>query len=145
MQLQNELVDTEDKIQSARRFYNSVTRDFNTKIQQFPNSIIANIFKFKEEEFFEIQDEEQRENVEVSFNKEVPAQTEAPKTEPVAETPVAPAEPAPAPTPEPVTPAKPDEAESKIQAEPEAPLVDHPDQTTLPDMEGEQKEDTPQA
>ncbi len=70
MQLQNELVDTEDKIQSARRFFNSIVRDFNTKIQQFPASIIAGMFKFKAEEFFEIEEGEQRENVQVSFNKE---------------------------------------------------------------------------
>ncbi|MBU0727242.1 LemA family protein [Patescibacteria group bacterium] len=146
LQLQNELVDTEDKIQSARRFYNSVTRDFNTKIQQFPNSIIANIFKFQEEEFFEIQDEEQKENVEVSFSKkEAPAKpaapTPTPEPTPVA-TPEAPAEEA---APAEPTPAEPDEAESEVQAEPEAPPVDHPDQTTLPNMEGGRKEDTPQA
>ncbi|MBU0577763.1 LemA family protein [Patescibacteria group bacterium] len=69
LQLQNELVDTEDKIQSARRFYNGVTRDFNTKIQQFPNNLLANLFKFKAEEFFEIENEEQRENVKVSFKE----------------------------------------------------------------------------
>ena len=70
MQLQNELVDTEDKIQSARRFYNSVVKDFNTKIQQFPAKLIAQAFKFKDEEFFEVEDEEQKENVEVSFDKD---------------------------------------------------------------------------
>ena len=75
IQLQNELVDTEDKIQAARRFYNGVVRDFNTKIQQMPNNLIANAFKFTAEEFFEIEDEEQRENVEVSFKKEAPVVT----------------------------------------------------------------------
>ena len=69
MQLQNELVDTEDKIQSSRRFYNGNVRDFNTKIQQIPTNIIANIFKFQAEEFFEIEDEKEKQNVEVSFKK----------------------------------------------------------------------------
>lgn len=82
MQLQNELVDTEDKIQSARRFYNSITRDFNTKIQQFPSSLIAQAFSFKPEEFFEIEEAKERENVEVSFNKEGTRQAEAKKEEP---------------------------------------------------------------
>jgi LemA protein len=69
MQLQNELVDTEDKIQSSRRFYNGNVRDYNTKIEQVPSNVIANIFKFKAEEFFEIEDEKEKENVEVSFKK----------------------------------------------------------------------------
>lgn len=55
-QLQNELVDTEDKIQAARRFYNGAVRDFNTKLSIFPNNIIANMFKFKSREFFEVED-----------------------------------------------------------------------------------------
>jgi LemA protein len=70
MQLQNELVDTEDKIQSSRRFYNGNVRDYNTKIQQVPSNVIANIFKFQTEEFFEIEDEKEKQNVEVSFKKE---------------------------------------------------------------------------
>ncbi len=78
MQLQNELVDTEDKIQSARRFYNSVVKDFNTKIQQFPAKVIAQAFKFKSEEFFEVEDEEQKELVEVEFSKEGTRQAETP-------------------------------------------------------------------
>jgi len=69
MQLQNELVDTEDKIQSSRRFYNGNVRDYNTKIEQVPSNVIANIFKFKAEEFFEIEDEKEKQNVEVSFKK----------------------------------------------------------------------------
>lgn len=69
MQLQNELVDTEDKIQAARRFYNGNVRDYNTALQQFPNNMIAGMFKFTEKEFFEIEDEEQKEVVKVSFDK----------------------------------------------------------------------------
>lgn len=56
LQLQNELVDTEDKIQASRRFYNGGVRDFNTKIQVFPVNIIAGMFNFKEREFFEVED-----------------------------------------------------------------------------------------
>ena len=54
--LQAELVDTEDKIQASRRFYNGQVRDLNTRIQTFPPSIIASIFGFKEREFFELDD-----------------------------------------------------------------------------------------
>lgn len=55
-QLQNELVDTEDKIQAARRFYNGGVRDLNTRIQQFPANIVASLFSFKSKEFFEVED-----------------------------------------------------------------------------------------
>lgn len=55
-QLQNELVDTEDKIQAARRFYNGGVRDLNTRIQQFPANVIAGMFGFKNKEFFEVED-----------------------------------------------------------------------------------------
>ncbi len=52
LNLQNELTDTEDKIQAARRFYNGMVRDLNTKIQGFPSNIIANLFGFKQMDFF---------------------------------------------------------------------------------------------
>lgn len=55
-QLQNELVDTEDKIQAARRFYNGGVRDMNTRVQQFPANIVAGMFKFTNKEFFEVED-----------------------------------------------------------------------------------------
>lgn len=55
-QLQNELVDTEDKIQASRRFYNGGVRDLNTKIQIFPNNLFAGMFGFKRREFFEVED-----------------------------------------------------------------------------------------
>ena len=70
LQLQNELVDTEDKIMAAHRFYNGVVRDFNTKLEVFPSSIIAGMFNFEKREFFEIEDATQREVVKVSFDKE---------------------------------------------------------------------------
>ncbi len=55
LELQRELRDTEDKIQAARRFYNGVVRDLNTRIESFPANIIASMFKFKPMEMFEEQ------------------------------------------------------------------------------------------
>ena len=55
-QLQQELVDTEDKIQAARRFYNGGVRDLNTKIKLFPNNLFAQSLGFKAREFFEVED-----------------------------------------------------------------------------------------
>ncbi|SRR5258708_3739034 len=52
LNLQNALMDTEDKIQAARRFYNGMVRDLNTKIQTFPTNLFANMFGFKPMEFF---------------------------------------------------------------------------------------------
>jgi len=52
LQLQNELTDTEDKIQAARRFYNGMVRDFNTKTQVFPTNIFANMMGFTKMDFF---------------------------------------------------------------------------------------------
>jgi LemA protein len=52
LSLQNELTDTEDKIQAARRFYNTMVRDLNTKIQVFPTNIFANAFGFTKMDFF---------------------------------------------------------------------------------------------
>ena len=54
LELQNELVDTEDKIQAARRFYNGGVRDLNTKIQTFPSNLVAAMFSFKNRTFFEL-------------------------------------------------------------------------------------------
>lgn len=65
--LQDELSDTENKIQAARRFYNGVVRDFNIKLQVFPNNIIAGPFGFKAREFFEVESEAERKPVEVKF------------------------------------------------------------------------------
>jgi LemA protein len=57
LQLQQELVDAEDKIQSARRFYNSNVRDFNTKLQMFPTNLIASTFGFHARDFFDTPEE----------------------------------------------------------------------------------------
>lgn len=56
--LQEELVDTEDKIQASRRFYNGAARDLNIKIKTFPNILFAGILGFKEREFFEVEEGE---------------------------------------------------------------------------------------
>lgn len=62
-ELQAELVDTEDKIQASRRFYNGGVRDLNTKIQVFPNNVFAGMLGFKEREFYDV-DESERATVE---------------------------------------------------------------------------------
>lgn len=67
LQLQDEISDTENKIQASRRFYNGQVRDFNTKIEVFPNNLIAGMLKFKAWDFFAIENEEERENVKVKF------------------------------------------------------------------------------
>jgi LemA protein len=65
-ELQKQLEDTEDKIAYSRQFYNSNVLDFNTKVQVFPSNIIANMLGFKQEPFFETEEEE-RKKVEVKF------------------------------------------------------------------------------
>lgn len=67
IELQKELVDTEDKIQAARRFYNSNVRDFNIAIKVFPRNLLAGIFGFKPEPLFEITEATEREAVKVKF------------------------------------------------------------------------------
>ncbi len=67
LELQQELSDTENKIQASRRFYNGNVRDFNTKIELFPNNIMAGMLNFKARDFFEIEDEKEKENVKVEF------------------------------------------------------------------------------
>ena len=64
--LQDELSDTENKIQAARKFYNGNARDFNIKILVFPNNLIAGMLKFTKFEFFEAEKKE-KENVKVKF------------------------------------------------------------------------------
>ena len=67
LQLQDEISDTENKIQASRRFYNGQVRDFNTKIQIFPNNLIAGLLSFKAENFFAIENDKEKENVQVKF------------------------------------------------------------------------------
>ena len=66
LDLQNELSDTEDKIAYSRQFYNTNVRDYNTMIVTFPNVFVANMFGFRESEFFEA-GEEDKKKVEVKF------------------------------------------------------------------------------
>jgi LemA protein len=66
LQLQDELSDTENKIQASRRFYNGNVRDFNTKIQVFPTNLIASSLKFVKYDFFQAAEGE-KQNVQVKF------------------------------------------------------------------------------
>jgi LemA protein len=77
-QLQGELVDTEDKIQAARRFYNGAARDLNVKIQTFPTNLFAGVMGFKKRDFFDVNDAEaaavnQPVNVDFSGDSKTPA------------------------------------------------------------------------
>ena len=65
--LQNSLSETEDTVQNARRYYNAVVRDLNTKIEQFPTNMMANLAGFKERQFFEVSAPAEREAPKVSF------------------------------------------------------------------------------
>ncbi len=68
LELQRELSDTENKIQAARRFYNGMVRDLNTKIEHFPSNIIAGIFHFVKMDFFDLGDNDAAQNpIEVKF------------------------------------------------------------------------------
>jgi LemA protein len=58
-ELQGEIVDTEDKIQAARRFYNGSVRDLNTKTQTFPTNFLASLFGIKKRDFFGVEDSEE--------------------------------------------------------------------------------------
>lgn len=57
LELQRELADTENKIQAARRFYNTTVRDYNTLLQSVPTNIIGSLFSFTPAEYFELEDE----------------------------------------------------------------------------------------
>ena len=67
LQLQQELANTEDRLQSARRFYNGNVRENNNKVQMFPTNIIAGMFSFPAREYFELEDEAARHAPAVSF------------------------------------------------------------------------------
>jgi LemA protein len=68
LQLQEELSTTENKIAYSRQFYNDSVMQYNTKTEQFPASIFANMFGFKRKELFEVVDPVQREAVKVDFS-----------------------------------------------------------------------------
>lgn len=65
--LQGSLEAIERDVQSARRYYNAVVRDFNTAVEQFPSNLVANAFRFVKQEFFELEDEVEREAPKVEF------------------------------------------------------------------------------
>jgi LemA protein len=65
--LQSSLNSIEDNIQNARRYYNAVVRDYNTRVQSFPVNIIAGMFGFQTRQFFEVESPEDRQNVQVKF------------------------------------------------------------------------------
>jgi len=66
--LQSALSGIEDTLQNARRYYNAVVRDLNTKIQQFPTNMVAGTLGFKSRQFFELSAAAEREAPKVSFN-----------------------------------------------------------------------------
>ena len=65
--LQEELTSTENKIGFARQYYNQSVMTFNNKVEMFPTNIVAGLFNFEKDEFFELQEAEQREAPKVSF------------------------------------------------------------------------------
>jgi len=67
LELQRELRDTEDKIQAARRFYNTNVRDLNIKRESFPSNIVAQMFNFKKMDLFELEEAAARETPRVNF------------------------------------------------------------------------------
>ncbi len=68
IELQRELSDTENKIQAARRFYNTNVRDLNTSVESFPGNLVAGLFRFSKKEFFDLPDNDVAQNpVEVKF------------------------------------------------------------------------------
>ena len=69
LDLQDELSNIEEHIQLARRYYNAVVRDLNTKIETVPSNIVANMFNFETKEYFELDSEEEREAPKVDFGQ----------------------------------------------------------------------------
>ena len=67
VELQNELSNTESKISTARASYNNTVAIYNTKIEIFPNNIVASLLGFKQEELFKLENEEAKQNVKVQF------------------------------------------------------------------------------
>jgi LemA protein len=115
--LQQELSNTEDRIQASRRFYNANVQDFNRRVQSFPSNVIAGMFGFKEEQFFEIPEAQRAvvaEAPHVDFGAataapSVPAPSAAPPVAPpAAAPPVAPPPAAPPPVAPPAPPAPPE-------------------------------------
>lgn len=81
LDLQKNLREIEDHIQLSRRYYNATVRDLNTKIEMFPSNIIANMFKFDKREFFEIEEESEKNAPKVSFDDKEEKETKSEKKE----------------------------------------------------------------
>ncbi|HEX6009185.1 MAG TPA: LemA family protein, partial [Actinomycetota bacterium] len=98
--LQQELSNTEDRLQTSRRFYNANVRNYNERVQQFPSTIIARTFGFEQEEFFEVDDALREAGPpRVDFTGSAPAANVEQTSQPPA--PSAPTPPPSAPTPPP--------------------------------------------
>lgn len=67
LDLQKQLSEIEDQIQLARRYYNGTVRNYNTRVESIPSNFVANIFGFKEEEFFEVELATEKENPKIKF------------------------------------------------------------------------------
>lgn len=67
MDLQKQLRDVEDEIASARRYYNAVVREFNTRLEIFPSNLVARRMHLEKQKYFELDSEEERKNVKVQF------------------------------------------------------------------------------
>lgn len=67
MDLQKQLRDIEDEISAARRYYNAVVREFNTRLEVFPSNIVARRMRLEKQKYFELDSEEERKNVKVQF------------------------------------------------------------------------------
>lgn len=68
MELQKEFETIESDIESARRYYNAVVRDYNIKTEQFPSNMVASMFNFSKKEFFEIESPEERKPIKPDFS-----------------------------------------------------------------------------
>ncbi len=75
LELQKELVNTEDRIQAARRFYNGNVRENNNNVQVFPTNILAGIFSFRLREYFEVEDTRARETPRADLSPQPPAES----------------------------------------------------------------------
>ena len=94
--LQSELANTEDRLQTARRFYNANVRDYNERVKQFPSGVIASIFNFEEEEYFEVEDSLREAGApQVSFGDQGPSVSFGGPAVPPAGQPAPPPSPAP--------------------------------------------------
>lgn len=82
LELQRELTDTEEKIAYARQFYNRNVLSYNTATQTVPTVFVANMFGFREEEFFEVEDEAIREDIRVDFSTVAPSTPTPPAAPP---------------------------------------------------------------